>query len=363
MKKVILAAALLLTVSGLKAQWRITGIDKSENTSCELVRILESDSATFVFGTITNPSDDLYPYSTVLRTTCVYVDDEPYRLLNSVNLPIYDEATPLYAQISGHQKLNFIMQFEKFPVTDGFDLLEKESKHTEGTYNFYGIHVENEGIENMEGDSFTDEYPSVLYGDFSREGKATQFYVSRNLTLSCTRDIEYRDQYAQPDYVFFLSFENGSRKDLDLNFEKDIWVTGHSVRSNGREEEKKIKLIRPDEYESYFYWKDYDAARYIVNGDVAGLSDAVSEARNSTFDSDKRTVLGLFELVGDLSIDEEVREYMEAHPSDRPAALNGCTIKAGEKKDGYVAVQTRKMDRYVLHIRLDGYEYRFNWKK
>lgn len=353
---------MLLLAFNLNAQWKITGADKSENSSCELVQILESDSSTFVFGTITNPSDEMYPYSTISRSTCVYVDDEKYKLVNSVNLPIYDEATPVCARISGRQKLNFILEFEKFPVTDGFDLLEKESKHTEGTYNFYGVHIENTGLENMAGDSFLDEYPSVLYGNFTNEGKTTQYYLVQDLTISCTCETEYRDQYGQPDYVFFLTFENGSGKNITLRPGKDIKVTGHITRDNGKEEEKAIKLINQDEYERYFQGKDYQAARHIVNGDVAGVSDAATQAKNSTIDSDARAALGFVSMLGTLSIDKEVKEYMKAHPSGRPSALKDCTIKAGEKKSGYIGIQTRKMDRYVLHLTLDGYGYQFIWE-
>lgn len=353
---------MLLVVPNLHAQWKVTGTDKSENSSCELVQILESDNSTFVFGTITNSSDDFYPYSTISRGTCVYVGDEQYKLVNSVNLPIYDEATPVYARISGQQKMNFILEFEKFPVADGFDLLEKESKHMDGTYNFYGIHVSNVGHENMADDTFLDEYPSVLYGNFTNEGKTTQYYLVQNLTISCTCETEYRDQFGQPDYVFFLTFENGTDKDISLNMGKDIKVTGHTVRSNGKEEEKAIKLIRQDEYETYFQGKDYQAASQIVNAGVAGVSNAASQARNSTINSDARAALGLISLVGKLSIDKEVKEYMKAHPSDRPSALKDCTIKSGEKKIGYVGIQTKKMDMYVLHLTLDGYEYNFTWK-
>lgn len=359
----VLAAALLLVVFNLNAQWKITGMDKSENSSCELVQILESDSSTFIFGTITNPTDDLYPYSTIPRGTSVYVDDEKYRLVNSVNLPIYDEATPIYAQISGHQKMNFILEFEKFPVTDGFDLLEKESKHTEGTYNFYGIHVLNAGIENMVGDSFLDEYPTVFYGNYTNAGKTNQYYLVQDLTISCTCEKEYRDQYGQPDYVFFLTFENGSGKDIELHPGKDIRVTGYSTRSGGKEEGKAIKLIRQKDYEQYFQLKDYQAARKIVNSTVAGISDAAAQAKNTTIDSDINGTLGLISLVGTLSIDKQVRDYMKEHPSDRPSALQDCTIKAGEKKSGYVGIQTRKMDRYILHLTLDGYEYNFTWEQ
>jgi len=362
MKKLIFAAVMLLAVSNLHAQWKVTDIDKSENGSCELIQILESDSSTFVFGTITNPSDVLYPYSTSSRSACVYVDDEKYKLVNSVNLPIYDEATPTYAQISGHQKMNFILEFEKFPVNGSFDLVEKESKHTEGTYNFYGIHVSNVGIENMVGDSFIDEYPTVLYGNFTNEGKTNQYYLAQNLAISCTCETEQRDQYGQPDYVFFLTFDNGSDKDMELHPGKDIRVTGHSVKSNGKEEEKAIKLIRQDDYELYFHGKDYQAARHIVNSGVAGVTDAASQAQNSTINSDARAALGLISLVGTLSIDKQVKEYMEEHPSDRPSALRDCTIKAGEKKSGYIGIQTKKMDRYVLHLTLDGYEYNFTWE-
>lgn len=362
MKKLILAAIMLLLVSSLHAQWKITGIDKSQNSSCELIQILESANSTFIFGTITNPSDGLYPYSSISRSTCVYANDEKYKLINSVNLPIYDEATPTYAQISGHQKMNFIMEFEKFPVTGSFDLIEKESKHTEGTYNFYGIHALNVGIENMAGDSFIDEYPTVLYGSFTNEGKTEQYYLAQGLTISCTCETEYRDQYGQPDYVFFLTFDNDSRKDIELHPEKDIRVTGISVKSNGKEEEKAIKLIRKDTYEQYFNGKDYHAARQIVNSSVAGVSDAASQAKNSTIDSDARAALGFISLVGTLSIDKQVREYMKEHPSNRPAALEDCTIKAGEKRSGYIGIQTRKMDQYVLHLTLDGYEYNFIWK-
>lgn len=363
MRKLFISALMLFSFSSLYAQWKVTEVDKSDNTSCELVQILESENATFVFGTITNPTDDLYPYSTISRTTCVYVDDEPYKLVNSVNLPIYDEATPLYAQIYGHQKLNFIMEFEKFPVTDGFDLLEKESKHTEGTYNFYGVHVENVGLESMADDSFLDEYPSILYGNFTNEGKQTQYYMFLDFTLSCTLEQEQRDKYGQPDYLFLLTFENGSSKDLSLTFGTDVWITGHSVKKDGKLEEKKMKLIRPEDYETYFYQKDYQAARYIVNGDVANMSDAARQTEYSTTNSDAKAVLGLAAALGDLAIDKDVKKYLAEHPSDRPSPLRTGTIKAGEKKVGYVGIQAKKMDYYVLHLNLDGCEYKFSWKR
>lgn len=360
-----MTALFLLTTAEIQAQWKISGTNQSDNSACRLVQIVDLENSTLVYGTLTNPNDGLYPFNTIPRSTAVYVDDEPYKLLRSINLPIYDESTRLQAKIDGKgQNLNFILEFEKFPVTDGFDIVEKESKHSEGTYNFFGIHIQPcESSDLAEYESFLKEHPSVMYGDISEEGKSKLYYIAGKLSIACTRGEEIRAGNMKPDYYFYVTIENGTDRDLKLNVDHDVWVTGHKDKANGTDDGKKMKLMKQKECEDHFELMDYREAKQIVAGGVSDAQADANQMATRSQDSDVKTVLNAFSLFSEAAIAGDVKKYMKEHPKERPSMLTSCTIKPGGNLTGYVAVATPKMDYEVLHVCIEGYEYTFKWKQ
>jgi len=363
LKSFAVMVLLILSSAQTQAQWRISGTNQSDNSACRLVQIVDLENSTLVYGTLTNPDDGLYPFNTIPRSTAVYVDDEPYKLLRSINLPIYDESTRLQALINGKgQKINFILEFEKFPVKNGFDIIEKESKHSEGTYNFLGIRIQPCEISDLaEYDAFLDEFPSVLYGDISEGGKSELFYIAGKLSVSCTRGEEIRAGNMNPDYYFYVTIDNGTDRDIKLDAGDNVWVTGH--KGDKDNEGKKLKLMRQKDCEDHFKLMDWREARQIVAGGVTDMQKDANQMATRSQDSDVQTVLNAFSLFSEAAISGDVKKYMKEHPKEHPSMLTNSTVKPGEKLTGYVAVPTPKMDYEVLHVRLDGYEYTFKWKQ
>lgn len=361
MKKILLPVLLCCMSAAASAQWRITGWDRADRDNIKLLQIIELDSATFIYGTLTNDKDEVY-WGTLNRKTHIYVDDEEYRLINSVNLPIKDEADTKWVRLDepGDQ-VNFVMVFEKFPIQDGFDLVENEKD--KDSWNIYGIHLEEiQPSEVIKTKRFMDAHTVVTQGSFAESGSNHQYYIRDKVSIDCRAITRSGDLFCCDDIMFMLNIINESDHGIRFDFTDNVWITGEKKKANGTTETRTLVKYTPESYEQHLLQEDYQEAKYATSDGLVYLDNKLKSESYKYKSSDWEKVgWKMLSSLTEQVIDNNIREYLKNHPRQHPVALKSQSIKSGESHSGYVAGKTKNVDVITLHVKMDDYEFKFRW--
>lgn len=266
-------AAVTLTAS---AQYKIVSSESQPGSvSCyEMKYILESESSTFIYGTFTSPKDNgTFAFD---QTLAIYQNDLKYKVKNSIHIPVWDEAERMYIVVDATgDKVNFVVEFEKFSSEKPFDIIENEKPREGGTYlNLFNVKAEATDYENIpDAGRFLDRYPVTTRGTYKDNGSNVQYINHDGVYVSC----------------------------------RSTWCEGG--------------LFEPDYYRG-----------------LRMLSNLANEAA-----------------------EHNIQEYLASHPKNRPDVLRSQSIASGEGISGYVAVEKKKNDSYVVHVPVDGYDFTFSW--
>jgi len=345
----------------LSAQWKITGWDRADVDHFKLVQIIDLDSSTFVYGTLTNDTDHTI-WGTLERKAGIYVDGEKYKLLRSVNLPIKDEAYPLWTRLDENgQKVNFVMEFEKFPIEDGFDFIENEKEST--CYNIYGVHVEQiDPSKLIKTDRFLNTYTVVTTGNFAEEGKNHLYFIRDGVSVDCRCSSRAGDVFSKDDYIFYLNIINESDHGIRFDFDNNVWITGYKTKPDGKTEEKVLKKWAPESYEQYLRSEDYAEAKNATSQGLDALDWKLrSESYNSSNGDWGKIGFKMLSSLTEQVMENNIQEYLKAHPRQHPTAMKSQSIKSGDSYAGYVAAKSKNVDYFILHIKMDDYEFQFQW--
>lgn len=361
MKKLILLSFVLMLPAALSAQWRITGCDRADRDDIKLLQIIDLDSATFIYGTLTNDSDSVFR-GALDRRTCVYVDDEKYKLIGSVNLPIMDEADSKSVRLDEPgQQVNFVMAFEKFPVGDGFDFIVNGKDRD--AWNLYGIHIEEiQPSDVIKTSRFLDAHTVVTQGIFAESGANHRYYIRDKVFIECLATTRSGAKLlSKDDILFTLNIVNESDHGIRFDFEDKVWITGIKKKGNGTADIRTLTKYTPDRYEQFFQSEDYNEAKYATSEGLDFIDSKLISASWRTKSDWEQVGYRMLSSLTEQLMDNNIREYMENHPKQRPIALRTQSIKAGESYSGYVAGKTKNMDVIILHVRMDDYDFQFRW--
>jgi len=361
--RILLLGALLFMAFNADAQWKITSVDRQDFPGIKLLQIVEIDTSAFVYATMTNTSDESKSYC-ISRETGVYVDGMKYKLRHSVNLPVYDEAEAVYLRLLAGEKANVIMEFERFPVNDGFDIIENDAKHNESMFNLYGIHSERIDTSSiLNTGRFLETYPIVTKGSYKQNGKGYPYYL-RNGIYICV-DADNRDDgkiFGPGDLMFNVEIINDSDHGILVDMD-NVWVTAYKTKKDGTEQEFVIPKYSPESYDQFLSSQDYEEAKRATSSNLDRANYLLKRESNNS-DSSEWGKLG-YSILSSMTaqmIENNVHEYLEAHPKTRPTSLKSNSIKSGESINGYVACSKKKADYYVLHVKFDDYEFTFSFK-
>ena len=364
MLKKLFSICILAAMSFIaSAQYKITSFESSFKSDCcyELKYILESESSTFIYGTFTSPKDDgRFAFE---QNLAVIQNDLKYKVKNSIHMPVWDEAERMYVVMEeAGDKLNFIVEFEKFSPEKPFDIIENEKKDEGNTsFNLYNVITEATDYENVpDADKFLDRYPVTIRGTYKDKGANVQYINHDGVYVSC-RSTAMEGGLFEPDYYrFLIESNNDSPRGIAFDFDKFYTVAKRTVR--GKEEEKVMPKYTPDSFADYMSSQDYQEAKNAVGG---GLSEVGNKLHTLSLDSHNNewANIGLRMLsnIANEAAEHNIQEYLAAHPKNRPDVLRSQSIAAGEGISGYVAVEKKKNDSYSVHIPLDGYDFVFNW--
>lgn len=356
----ILFSAIALTAT---AQFKVTSFESPFKSDCcyELKYILESESSTFIYGTFTSPKDDgKFAFN---QNLAVIQNDLKYKVKNSIHMPVWDEAERMYVIMEeAGEKLNFVVEFEKFSPEKPFDIIETEKKNEGNTsFNLYGVITEATDYENIpDAGKFLDRYPVTIRGTYKDKGVNVQYINHDGVYVSC-QSTWCEGGLFEPDYYrFLIEINNDSPRGIAFDFEKFYAVAKRTVR--GKEEEKIMTKYTPDSFADYMSSQDYQEAKNAAGG---GLSMIGNKLHTLSLDShnDEWANIGLKMLsnLANEAAEHNIQEYLASHPKNRPDVLRSQSIASGEGISGYVAVEKKKNDSYVVHVPVDGYDFTFSW--
>lgn len=362
LKKISLLFILAAITFTAAAQFKVTSCESTfnENDSYELKYIVVSDSSVFIYGTFTTPRVSRFALN---QTIAVYQNDMKYKVKSSVHMPVWDEAEQqrvVFTEIG--EKINFITEFERFSPDKPFDVVESEKPREDGIYlNTYGIRTEAIDPESIpEAGRFLDRYPVTMYGCYKDRGVNVQYIMHDGVYVSC-RSTACEGGLFEPDYYrFLLEINNDTTHGIAFDFDKFYTVARRTVRGNL--EEKVMTKYTPDSFADYMAAEDYQEAKNVVGG---GLSEVGSKLHTASLDSrnNEWANLGLKMLsnLANEAAEHNIQEYLAAHPKNRPDVLRSQSIASGDGISGYIAVEKKKNDSYVVHVPVDGYDFTFSW--
>ena len=340
------------------AQWKVESV-KSGEPNTKLLQILETEKSVLIYATFEKEFED-FNHVYLNRDTHVKQNGLKYKILNSVNFPIQDEAEKraVFMQI-GKNEVNFVMEFEKFPVEDGFDIIEG-SKEGDFCFNFHGVSVSRiDSTQLIDTERFLDSAAPVITGKNVKGGTHYRYLIRNGVCITCNAVIQEGDWFSPDDMIYYLDIVNNSDHGIMFDF-NTVSVVGKKKKSNGKVEEKVWPKYTPDSYERHLAALDYDEARYQTSSVLNDIGSQINREKNKPgTNSWEKIGLAALGALNEHAIQNRIAEYMKAHPKNRPSALRSESIKAGDSIHGYIASKKKKGDEVVLTIPIDGFDFRF----
>ena len=353
MKKLIFTFLCLMVSVLANAQYKVASVDKQDSQNFKLHQVLETENSVLIFGTYTSFSDEIQQRC-IDRTAKVEKNHSGYKIINAVNLPLYDEAEQRYAEVKkAGDKYNFVLEFEKFDLNGTFDLIENDAKHTESMLNFYGIHLEKiNPSEAIDTEKFLDEAP-VIYGRYTQDGKTHLYFIRDDVMI-----MFHPSWNGSKDFLLNLEINNNS--DHGVMFELG------NVRTSGSDKNGNHVVVTrytPDSYDQYVEDERYYAARQQTGGDLSSTVESLL-FRERIHTDNEWGKLGLKALEGMTrqAQDNRIHKYLQEHPNTSPRALRSNSIKPGESIRGFLPFEVKKkVKQCKFFIMLDGYDYEISY--
>ena len=126
--------------------------------------------------------------------------------------------------------------------------------------------------------------------------------------------------------------------------------------------EKYFVKYTPDSFEEYMAQEDYYEAKSAVGGNMDRASYLLKQESYKAGNEWGKLGLQVLSDMAKESSEQSIREYLAAHPKQRPGVLRSQSLKKGETISGYIAFKREKADTFTIHLPIDGYDYSFVWK-
>lgn len=335
------------------AQYKVTSVDKQETDRSVLLQVIETEKSVLVYCTFTTPTDQV-DYFCLNRKIKAVKNNASYKIINSVNFPLTDEAEPRWLCTSKKgQKFNYVLEFEKFDPAGGFDIIQDETKHDGGVMNFYGIHLEKiDSKDVIDTERFLDD-EHVIYGEYKNNGETHRYYIREGLMMTF-----YTYWYGK-DLIVNFQITNNSDHGVMLDMDKvRLEATDH--KGNPTE----MSRYTPESYDSRMESDRRWEARVATTDDASRMIE--SKIYHGTFETENewgRIGFKALESVYKRAENNRINQYLKEHPNTDPKALRSNSIKAGESIVGFIPlkIKKKKVKNFNIIIPMDGYDFIVNY--
>ena len=353
MKKLIFTFLCLMVSVLANAQYKVVSVDQQDSECYKLLQVLETENSVLVYGTFTSSFNE-QKRITIARSTRVEKNNTRYKIINAVNMPLWDDAEQRWVEVQKvGDKFNFVLEFEKFDLNGTFDIVEEDTNKTNILLNFHGIHLEKiEPSEAINTDKFLND-GHVIFGRYTQNGHTHCYFIRDGVMIM------YNDSWnGKKDFLLHLEITNNSDHGVMFELGK---VTTYGTDKNG--EHIVVTRYTPDSYDQLIEDERYYAARQQTGGDLSrDVESLLYRQRINTKNEWGKLGLKALEDMTRQARDNRVYKYLQEHPNTNPKALRSNSIKAGESIRGFLPFEVKKkVKTFKIFITLDGYQYEIKY--
>lgn len=217
--------------------------------------LVETDSSVILLCRYTPDSatEGFPPYmKNIDRKTRIVTEDGDYALLHTNHIPIRDDSEPRYAYLkAGRTELNCILEFEKFPYDEPFDLIEDASETI--PVRLTGLKAGKEVTAEIVPDEFLNGTPYSEYWYYYEEGVPVHHYDDGGIYFAATGWPYSSDM---DDYFLSVGFRIINRTDSPMQIRmNDISATALRMKKD-KPVNCKIRIL--DAKKANEEWKHMD---------------------------------------------------------------------------------------------------------
>ena len=348
MRKLLLFILCFMASVMANAQYKVTSVDKPETDRTELLQVIETEKSVLVYCTFTAPKDDVQLYCLYRKIKAVK-NNVSYKIINSVNFPLYDEAEPRYLRTSKKgQKFNYVLEFDKFDPAGGFDIVDEETAPDNNPMTFHGIHLEKiEPKDVIDTDRFLDD-GHVIYGYYKEDNHTYRYFIKDGLMMTF-----YNTWYGK-DLIINFEITNNSDHGVMLDLAK---VSVEGTDSKGKPVE--VTRYSPESYDGRIEDDRRWEARMATTSDASRMIE--SKIYHGTFETENewgRIGFKALESIYKRAQNNRIEQYLKEHPNTNPKALRSNSIKPGESIVGFIPLKVKKkLNNFKMHILMDDYDF------
>lgn len=356
MKKVFaVLVGICLAAFCANAQWKVDSFEKGDQYTTVL-QLLEADNSMFIYFSLECDIPE-HKIISVPRTAYVKAGGLKYKIRNSVNLPIKEDGDRRWAYLlAGHNELNFVLEFEKFPVEDGFDIF-CDPEDSDFSFNCHNVQVSRvEEDKMLDTERFLDSAAPVIRGVRSDNGSKFFYYIRDGVFV--TYHVGFMDGgFFDTNILFYVDIVNNSDHSIMFDFSK-VYAYGEKKKRNGTVEKIPIAKFDPDSYDEYLREVDHDNAVAKTSGVLDDIGHILyREGNHAEYGSWERVGWRALEALNKQAIENRAEEYLKNNPTSHPKALKSQTLQPGESIHGYIATKKKKCDTIFLYTPMDDYEH------
>lgn len=337
--------------------YKIKSIDKA-SPNLALRYVEQTDSTSRIYAVLTMPEESGEAFLVnVPRSVLVSDGDMDYKLLHAHNIPVLDESMLEFSILEDNdRKLNFILEFEKFPIDEKLDLVDKSSD--DSPLNLRGICVDATETKNVDSKRFMASTALPRCGRYYEEGASYTYYLRDGVFVSC------HSSYGSKHFTLYISIVNNSDHGILFNT-RNLTIKGDKPKGKGSVEVD-LPLFSKNDYTSLL--EDEDSYMADKASHSAGLSEIGSAVSFASIGVPWRSLehTGLNVLGGflrDISTNA-AKPYLAELDKTRAERtknyLQSQSIKPGESHSGFLRVEKPKqVKNFRLTIHMDGYDFEF----
>lgn len=354
----IIIAALFIASVAANAQWKVDSWEQGDPV-IKFHQILETENSVLIYASL---EDERTRTGTLyIKRNKAYVKSNglKYKILNSVNIPLYEDGDRKWAEVpEGHLELNFIMEFEKFPVENGFDVIA--DTEDDGRYSFNGHNLQVSRIEPeqvMDTQRFLDSNEPVIGGIYSNDGTKFRYQIRDGVMV--TYHVGFMDDgWFSENVLFYVDIVNNSDHAITFDFSK-VYAVTVKKKNDGTKKIEPLAKFDPDSYDQFIKDMDYQAALRNSGGGLLNEVDHLlfHEKIQTSANSWERLGWDALQALNKQAMESSAQEYLKTHPTNRPKALKSQTIKQGEAIHGFIATKKKKADSIFLYIPMDDFTF------
>ncbi len=337
------------------AQHPVASVEQCAD-GAQLMCVQPTDSSTLVFVRYTYEGTD-YELRNVSRSMHAEIDGMNYKMTAAYGIPVDNESVREFSLLEAKgQKLNFILEFEKFPVDQPFDLIENES--SDAAWNFRGVRTDTASTKAVEAQRFLASTPGVVCGKYYEDGISYEYYLRDNVFVSA------HHSYGDDHFTIYLTVDNASDHGILFNTRA---IKAVYYKKQGKDiKEIELPYISKNDYVAEVAMQDrYNARSQVSSNTASSVTSSLSLlAIGTPFRSIERAGFNVASsVIADIE-DARMQPYLKELQSTRGERtknyLQSESLEPGQCLSGLFRIERKKRaDNFVITIPMDGYEFEF----